>query len=175
MLEEGYAAVTTRRVGAAAGLKPQLVHYYFHSMDELFVELFKRGADRTVKHLEQLAAEPPTLETFWRMIADARGGALAAEMIALANHRKALRSVIAEYSARFRAAQLEVVRAALAKEGVPPEEFPPVVVLLLTTGLAQILSIEEALGITEGHPETLAWIERWLSGHEPHVPGSSLR
>ncbi len=29
MIEEGYAAVTSRRVASEAGLKPQLVHYYF--------------------------------------------------------------------------------------------------------------------------------------------------
>ncbi len=37
MLEEGYAAVTSRRVAAKAGVKPPLVHYYFPSMDDLFL------------------------------------------------------------------------------------------------------------------------------------------
>ena len=45
LLEEGYAAVTSRRVAAKAGLKPQLVHYYFRTMDDLFVEVFRRRAD----------------------------------------------------------------------------------------------------------------------------------
>ena len=40
MRDEGYAAVTSRRVAAEAGLKPQLVHYYFRTMDDLFVDLF---------------------------------------------------------------------------------------------------------------------------------------
>ena len=39
MREEGYAAVTSRRVAAKAGLKPQLVHYYFRTMDDLFIAL----------------------------------------------------------------------------------------------------------------------------------------
>ncbi len=49
LVEEGYAAVTSRRVGAKAGLKPQLVHYYFRTMDDLFVEMFRhpsRGLQR---------------------------------------------------------------------------------------------------------------------------------
>src|SRR5205823_13649069 len=41
LLEEGYAAVTSRRVAAKAGLKPQLVHYYFRTMDDLFIEVFR--------------------------------------------------------------------------------------------------------------------------------------
>ncbi len=45
MIEEGYAAVTSRRVASEAGLKPQLVHYYFRTMEELFLELFRRRAE----------------------------------------------------------------------------------------------------------------------------------
>jgi AcrR family transcriptional regulator len=44
MLEEGYAAVTSRRVAEKAALKPQLVHYYFRTMDDLFLAAFRRRA-----------------------------------------------------------------------------------------------------------------------------------
>ena len=45
MLEEGYAAVTSRRLASKAGLKPQLVHYYFRTMEDLFLEVFRRRAE----------------------------------------------------------------------------------------------------------------------------------
>ena len=45
MLEEGYAAVTSRRVGREAGISSQLVHYYFRTMDDLFLEVFRRRAE----------------------------------------------------------------------------------------------------------------------------------
>ncbi|EUA30299.1 bacterial regulatory s, tetR family protein [Mycobacterium xenopi 4042] len=45
MLEEGYAAVTSRRVAQKAALKPQLVHYYFRTMDDLFLAAFRRRAE----------------------------------------------------------------------------------------------------------------------------------
>ncbi len=41
LLAEGYAAVTSRRVAAAAGLKHQLVHYYFRTMDDLLLEVYR--------------------------------------------------------------------------------------------------------------------------------------
>ncbi len=116
LIEEGYAAVTTRRVGAAAGLKPQLVHYYFHSMDELFIELFRRGADRNLARLEKAAAADPSLHNLWRLNMSARGGTFTTEMVALANHRKALRGEIANYAERFRAAQLKLFTAAFEAE-----------------------------------------------------------
>ena len=46
MLDEGYAAVTSRRVAEQAELKPQLVHYYFRTMDELFLAVFRRRAEQ---------------------------------------------------------------------------------------------------------------------------------
>ena len=45
LLEEGYAAVTSRRVAEKAGLKPQLVHYYFRTMEDLFLAVFRRRAE----------------------------------------------------------------------------------------------------------------------------------
>ena len=56
LIEEGYAAVTSRRVADRAGLKPQLVHYYFRTMDELFLELFRRRAE-LMQHYQVRALE----------------------------------------------------------------------------------------------------------------------
>src|SRR5687768_11120409 len=57
LLDEGYAAVTSRRVASAAGLKPQLVHYYFRAMDDLFIEVFRRRAEEGLaRHAEALSA-----------------------------------------------------------------------------------------------------------------------
>ena len=36
MRDEGYAAATSRRVAAEAGVKQALVYYYFPTMDDLF-------------------------------------------------------------------------------------------------------------------------------------------
>ena len=70
LLEDGYAAVTSRRVGARAGLKPQLVHYYFQTMDDLFVEVFRRRADESLEHFARSVAADPSLHTLWRLNAD---------------------------------------------------------------------------------------------------------
>ena len=42
MLEEGYAAVSSRKVASRAGLTSQLLHYYFRTMDDLFIAVFVR-------------------------------------------------------------------------------------------------------------------------------------
>ena len=60
MREEGYASVTSRRVATRAELKPQLVHYYFRTMDDLFLALLQRGAEQNRERLEgALASSDP--------------------------------------------------------------------------------------------------------------------
>ena len=45
MLDEGYAAVTTRRVAKDAGLTSALVHYYFPTTDDLLVALYRKASE----------------------------------------------------------------------------------------------------------------------------------
>ena len=167
LLEEGYAAVTSRRVAARAGLKPQLVHYYFRTMDDLFLEVFRRRADGNVARIGQAIATDGSLRALWKLNADPRGARFNIEFVALANHRKAIRTEIARYAERYRAAQLEAVTTALGILGVTEDELPPIVALLMITGLTQVLALEEALGVTAGHDLTRSFIERAIARFDP--------
>jgi AcrR family transcriptional regulator len=167
LLDEGYAAVTSRRVAAAAGLKPQLVHYYFRTMDDLFLEVFRRRADQNVTRFERAIAADPSLRTLWKINADPRGATFLIEFVALANHRKAIRAEIAKYAERWWNAQLEALSVALAAAGVPPQQMPADAALLLMTGLAHVIAIERGLGVTAGHESTLAFIEASVARLDP--------
>jgi AcrR family transcriptional regulator len=164
LLEEGYAAVTSRRVAARAGLKPQLVHYYFRTMDDLFLEVFRRRAEQNIVRVERAVTADGSLRALWQLNADLGGAAFNIEFVALANHRKVIRAEIARYAERFRAAQLEAVTAALAEIGIAEDELPPIVALLVMTGLSQVMSLEDALGVTSGHDTTRAFVDRYLAG-----------
>ncbi|MET0883998.1 MAG: helix-turn-helix domain-containing protein [Acidimicrobiales bacterium] len=163
MAEEGYAAVTSRRLAARAGLKPQLVHYYFRTMDDLFLEAFRRRAEENIARFERAIAEDGSLANLWRLNADPRGAAFSIEFVALANHRKAIRAEIARYAERFRAAQVEAVRVALTDAGVDEKQMPAEVALLLMTGVTQVMALEDALGVTAGHDRTIAFIEKAIA------------
>jgi AcrR family transcriptional regulator len=167
LLEEGYAAVTSRRVGARAGLKAQLVHYYFRTMDDLFTEVFRRRAEENFARFERAMAADPSLRTLWRLNADPRGAAFSIEFVALANHRKVIRVEIARYAERFRSAQLEALAAALAADGITTDQLPPIVALLMMTGLSQVLALEDALGVTAGHDATVSFVQSVIDRLEP--------
>jgi AcrR family transcriptional regulator len=162
MLEEGYAAVSSRRVASEAGLKPQLVHYYFRTMDDLFLGVFRRRAEQSLeRHARALESDRP-LRALWDLSTDRRGTAFTMEFAALANHRKVIRAEIAEYAERFRRMQLDGIASRLDASGISADAVPPVVVLLAMTGLSQVLVLEDALGITGGHDEAIAFVERYL-------------
>jgi AcrR family transcriptional regulator len=163
LLEEGYAAVTSRRVASKADLKPQLVHYYFRTMDDLFLEVFRRRAEENVARIERAIATDGSLRVLWHLNADPRGARFNIEFVALANHRKAIRTEIARYAERYRAAQLEAMTAALVELGITEERMPPIVALLMMTGLSQVLSLEEALGVTAGHDVTRSYVEQAIA------------
>jgi AcrR family transcriptional regulator len=169
LLEEGYAAVTSRRVAAKAGLKPQLVHYYFRTMDDLFLEVYRRRAAQSIERFTRAMDVHRSLRTMWRFGADLGGAAFNVEFAALGNHRKAIRDEIGHWARRYRELQLDAVTAILGDLGISPEVCPPVVVLLALTGVTQVMAIEEALGVTDGHRETLAFVDAWIDRTE-HLP-----
>ncbi|ODQ86925.1 TetR family transcriptional regulator [Mycolicibacterium flavescens] len=166
MLEEGYAAATSRRVAARAGVKPALVHYYFPSMDDLFLAVLRDGAEANLaRQREALAADGPLHALWW--LNSTHGARLFMEFVALANHRKAIRSEIATYAERFGEAEEAVVTAAMSAHGIDRDAFPPVVMSMIITSLARIVLLERGLGITRGHAEAEAFVERYLDRLEP--------
>jgi AcrR family transcriptional regulator len=164
MLADGYAAVSSRRAAAAAGLKPALVHYYFATMDDLFLALYRRRVEQGLERQTQALESAQPLWALWEYSQDRHGTALTMEFVALANHRKAIRAEIAASAERFRAEQLQGLERVLARYGIPDEECPPIVCAVLITSISRVLVIEqESLGISSGHAQTVAFVERFLT------------
>ena len=65
MLDEGYAAVTSRRVAEQAGTDAALVYYYFGTMEDLFVALFRRNAQRRAADFGDALTSPQPLWALW--------------------------------------------------------------------------------------------------------------
>src|SRR3954469_23499796 len=113
MHEEGYAAATSRRVAAKAGVRQPLVYYYFPTMDDLFLEVLKAGADYAVTEMRAALTDDDPLRALWRINSDARATVLNTEFMALANHRKAIRSELRAYAERVRDIETAAVTMAL--------------------------------------------------------------
>jgi AcrR family transcriptional regulator len=162
MLEEGYAAVTTRRVAAKAGLKPQLVHYYFESMDQLLLDMVRRATAHGRDTLARVLNSPNPIRRLWEWNTDTEATALQIEMMALANHRKAIRAELADGARRLRRMQVDALSEVLERSGIVDDVVRPDAVLMVMASVSRVLVMEKSLGVTSGHRNVRALVEHFL-------------
>jgi hypothetical protein len=106
------------------------------------------------------------LWALWRFGTDPAFTRISMEFMALANHRKEMRAEIAYYAQRFREEQRQAVNAAQQRYGVDSNDVPPVVWTVLMTSLSRMLVLEQAIGMSGGHVETMELVENYLRRFE---------
>src|SRR4051794_21287449 len=99
MIREGYAAVTSRRVEAEAGIK---LHYHYGTLDDLFIAIVRRRGESNVELLADALASGKPLRAWWDLASDKRGNTLLVELTAAGNHRPALQAEVAVFAHRVR-------------------------------------------------------------------------
>ncbi len=174
MLEEGYASVSYRALAAKAGVTASLVQYYFPSLDEIFLAAIRRYSERNLELLRsalQKRTRDP-LHAMWEYSWGEATGALITEFMALGNHRKSIRSEIAEVTERMRKLQVEVLSEAFGADARFEGELSLGAVVLLITGIPKFLNLEEGVGVKTAHTEVVQAVERYLDAVEP---GASRR
>lgn len=163
MREEGYAAATSRRVAAIAGVRSALVYYYFPTMDDLYLAVLRAGAEVSLERMRKALTADDPLRALWEINTDSRLSGLNTEFMALANHRKIIGAELKAYAERVRDIETAAVTVALRAHGVDLDEYPPVVVSMLIAQIARSLCNESAIGVTAGHEELREFVERYLS------------
>ena len=162
ILEEGYAAVSSRSVAARVGINAPLVHYHFPTLDDLFVAVVRRRAEGNVRRMAEALESPEPLRAWWRIASDRRGTGLFVELIAAANHRPALQAAVGELARDVRRMQVERLRALLPEYGLDPDDLPPPLIAAAIQGLAFALVVDEAAGYDTGTDEADAGMERLI-------------
>ena len=159
--EGGYPSVTARNLADKINLKRQIVHYYFHSMDDLFIAVIRRGADKARPRLEAALTSDEPLRALWEINSDPVQATLTLELNALASRRPAVRAEVKRFAEEFRDLQTRVLVRHLETRGISPD-LQPIVATVLLTSLSQVLTLESAIDIDRGHPETLAFVDDCL-------------
>lgn len=170
--DEGYAAATTRRIAAQAGVRSALVYYYFDTLDDLYIAVLRNGADVALERMREAVAADDPLRALWLLNSDARLSVLNTEFMALANHRKTIGAELKAYSERVRDIETTAVAMVMRTHGIDTEQYPPVVMSMLLTQSARNLSNEEAVGVTQGHAEFRAFVDQILQRFTPTEPAT---
>lgn len=173
MREEGYAAATSRRVAAEAGVRQALVYYYFPTMDDLFVEVLRTGAEAALTRMRAVLTDDDPIRALWLLNSDPAATTLNAEFMALANHRKAIGAELKAYAERVRDIETAAVTMVLRANGIDLAEYPPVAISMLIAQTARSLCNERAVGVTQGHDELRAFVERQLDLLKTAAPASA--
>src|SRR5262245_5653186 len=162
MLKDGYAAVSSRSVAAAVGIQAPLVHYYFPTIDDLFVAVLARRAGRNVERMADALASAEPLRAWWELASDPRGTGLFVELMAAANHRPALKAEVGVVARRVRAMQMERLAGLLGEYGLGAGQFPPALVAAALQGLAFGVVQDQAAGYDTAADEAAAAMGRLI-------------
>ncbi|MGB8364537.1 MAG: TetR/AcrR family transcriptional regulator [Rhizomicrobium sp.] len=163
--EEGYAAATSRRVGAKAGVRPPLIHYYFRTMDDLYAAVVRRMSEQALDRIEKALKSERPFQAVWAVVANPRWARFTMEFMALANQNNTVREVIAQQIEKVRRLEVQALARHLEARCVSAK-LPLLVGPVLMTAASYLLTLEAALGVSLGHAETKAYVEAFLRACE---------
>jgi AcrR family transcriptional regulator len=171
MREEGYAAVSARCVARRAGLKYQILFYYFETMDDLLLATYRRRTHTILRRTEEALQSVRPLHAFWKAWSDPFDAALSLEYIALSNHNRLVRTETIEFGERIRRVVADKLAQRLREASPDPTVFTPFGIIVAISMIGNILGFESALGISGGHQETEKIVEWCLRQIEPDAAG----
>lgn len=159
--EEGYAAATSRRIAAEAGVKQQLVYYYFRTMDELLLQTFRRRVEHALTRLSETIAADAPIQAIWTNLTATIDGKLAFEFVALANHHEGIRQEVRRFMTESRRMEAAAIERQVRTKGADLGPMTPSAAAFIMYSVSLILRREAATGITEGHDDVLALMD-WM-------------
>lgn len=165
--EEGYEAISARRIADNAGLKPQLVHYYFRSMEELVVEVFRLSSAHYARLHEDAVSAPHPLRALWQLNSNMPEVKRLTEFIALAKQYPSLREEMRQAGADNRAVQIKAIDRIFAERNIDDTIYNPAAVVALMAAIARSFMLETDVGMTVGHAELHSLVERLLDRFDP--------
>ena len=168
LVEVGYSGITARRLAEEAGANHGLVHYYFGSMEELFLGVLERFTDRLIARQRAMyASDTPYIEKWraaMRYLDDDRPyQKIWWELQAMAWNRPELRERVARVHAAWCDAMREAVATAIGRYDLDRTGFSADAWVTLIVTVNEGIILERLSGIDRGHAALLAQIDKWLS------------
>lgn len=171
--DDGYAALSARTVAERAGLKHQLVYYYFQTMDDLLMATYRRHIGRVIERLQEASLAPRPLHAIWRVYSNPIDARLNMEFLVMANHNEAIRAETIAVGEESRRLGLDKIAQLLERTKLDQSVFGALAVTMAISAIGGIMGLEAALGISGGHPELQAMVEWCLGQLEPETVASA--
>lgn len=171
LIDVGYASITTRKLAEAAAANHGLVHYYFGSMEELFIRVLERFTQRLIARQRQLYASDMPYAAKWReamryLDADQPYQKIWWELQAMAWNRPQFRARVAAVHAAWCDAMRAAVADALKRYRLDAGPLSADAWVTMIVALNEGIILERLSGITRGQDELLRGIDQWLASLE---------
>ena len=165
--EEGYAALTSRRIADYLGVKQRLLYYYFRTMDDLVQESFRRLSVRELERLRAAISSDRPLHEIWNICINTSDARLVSEYMAMANRDEGIRKEVINFIEKSRKLQVKALNKVMSRndalENLPKAE----VIAFLGTSVALALNREASLGISQSHAAVKKMIDNFFELLEP--------
>lgn len=176
LIEVGYAGITTRKLAEEAAANHGLVHYYFGSMEELFVRVLERFTERLIARQRRMYdSDAPYVEKWGEAMRyldrDEPYQKIWWELQAMAWNRPQFRDRVAAVHGAWSDAMREAVTQALARYEMDAGPLSSDDWVTLIVALNEGLILERLSGIRKGHEQLLASIGEWLATLERQAGG----
>ena len=158
---EGYGALSARRLAEKVGLKRQIVHYHFGTIEDLLIAVVRHYGDNGLVRLTSALESDDPLRAIWETDPDASATTFA--FMAMAAHNPVVRAEMQRYLEANRDLQVKALSLYFARAGLE-SHIPPVAAAIIVQSISQSLAAESALGTSRGHLETRAVVEELLRG-----------
>lgn len=155
---EGYGALSARRLAEKVGLKRQIVHYYFRTVEELLLSVVRFYGDGGLARMREALRRDP-LQAIWKAQLDSSATTFA--FVAMASHQLAVRTEMRRYMEQFRKLETEAITAYFKERGIQPAISPAAIAILIQS-VSQTLATEKSIGTSRGHADAKAMMEAML-------------
>jgi len=160
--DEGYAAVSSRRVAEVAAIQQSLVYYYFESMDDLLVATFQRRTERGMARYEKDARSDKPVAAIWKDLNEGLDARMSFAFVSLASHNERVRDVYTRFLSQSRKLQADVIAKDATARGIDISPATPTALAFIIHSTSLVMAREAALGMTEGHDEVRSLLEGLL-------------
>jgi TetR/AcrR family transcriptional regulator len=156
---DGYAALSARTLAEKVGLKRQIVHYYFRTMDDLLLAVIRYYGDEALDRFSFAVKTQDPLHAIWEVNPDS--SATTYSFMAMASQRPAIRDEMLKYLTRMRELQCTALQLYFEAHKITAG-LPPIALAIVIQSISQTLSAESSMGSTMGHAETRKAVTQWL-------------
>ena len=174
LVDVGYAGISTRRLAEEAGANHGLVHYYFGSIENVFVRVLERFTERLiVRQRAMYARSDISGAEKWRTAMGFLESDLAAgypkiwlELQALGWNRPDIAERVAAVNREWRDVLTDAFGRMIDEYGLDHKQFPLPALVSLAITFNEGIMVERLSGISTGHRELVEMVGRWLESLE---------